>query len=99
MEDLDAVLGEVGMRGRGTEHVDEVSLGVLVLGEDEETSGIPGGVIVFGLLARRMDAGTHVLANPVDEITDAGIWQAAGLFRDGFHLVEQDLLGLEVCLG
>ncbi len=91
--DRDAKLGEMGFRNRGAQHLDQVTLGVVVLREDQEPQVVPRGIGLRGPLAGLGHAGTHLAADPVDHEADPRIGQAAALVSHDLHLREQTLLG------
>jgi hypothetical protein len=74
---------------RGGELLDQVALGVGVLGEDQDAAGEPGGARA----GRGRGTGAR---EPGEQVADAGVGEVAGGLGDGGHLGEQGaLLGAE----
>ena len=73
MKDLYPVFGEVGISDGSAEHLHQVALGIVILGEDEYPKVTPVGSLLRWLFAGLAGTGAHVLVNPVNQIPNPRI--------------------------
>src|SRR5208337_1755727 len=94
--DGDARAGPVGGIDGSRELLLEVTLGVVVLSEDEDPVFVPPGRRALGLCrSEGRQVGAQVLSNPVDQLADPGIGKTPGGLGNFGHLVEELLLTCE----
>ncbi len=94
MVDGNAVLALVGPINRCRKLLDKVSLGVVVLGEDDNSRVVPGCAIATSL-AKRRKIWAHMLTNPLHEFENPSIRRCAEFLGDLRHFVEEFLFAGE----
>ena len=93
VEDLDAGGVGFGAADGGLEHVDEVTLRVVPLGEDDEAASGPVAAGAGGGLPGDADARALVLADPFKQLEDTGVGEVASGIGEGGHLVKEGPFG------
>jgi hypothetical protein len=91
VKDGDPFVGPIGCFNRGLKLLMEVTLGVVVLGEDDDANLVPSGWLRRAL-PWPGQIGALILANPFDQPLDTSVGQRSRLIGDLCHLVEELLL-------
>ena len=90
--DGDPLVGPLGALDQRGQLLLEITLCVVVLGEDDDASVVPLGRRGRSRLARLRQVGAHLLSNPLDQPPDPGVGQPPRRLGDLRHFVEQLLL-------
>src|SRR6266536_3245713 len=96
VKNLDAMFSKISSCSCASKHLHKIPLGVVVFCEDENPDIRPFGILRGNALPRHACTWTHILANPLDQASDACIRQSARAVSDTVHFFQQCFLARHV---